>query len=90
MFVAREFLSKDKTIQGHVNKKSESELMSFDQSGKLLGLYDKLIECEIIDRANGGFVGEESKGGAHEVHSTHNTDGSLLFDLAATSIDLQD
>jgi hypothetical protein len=48
MFVAEEFRNTDKNILSHLTKKSKEEVYSYDQSGKLLGLYDKLVECDII------------------------------------------
>lgn len=48
MFVAEEFRNTDKNILSHLTKKSKDEVFSYDQSGKLLGLYDKLVECDII------------------------------------------
>ena len=47
MFVAHEFKT-DKQIMKHLSKKSESELNEYENSGKLNGLYDKLVECEVI------------------------------------------
>jgi len=78
MFVARDFQEKDKSIKGHIGKRSEKELMGYEQSGKLMGLYDKLVECEIIE-----------KGVAEEVKTeSHQAEGSFFFDLASTSIDV--
>jgi hypothetical protein len=56
IFVARDLASKDKSINSYLEKKSAEELESYEQSGKLMGLVDKLIECEIIEKQ-----GEESK-----------------------------
>ena len=50
MFVAAEYAGKDRSVQAHFSKKSEQELLGYENSGKLLGLYEKLVECEIIYR----------------------------------------
>ncbi|TNV71420.1 hypothetical protein FGO68_gene7089 [Halteria grandinella] len=47
MYIARDFIE-DKSVANYIGKKSEKELNSYEQSGKLLGLIDKLTECEII------------------------------------------
>jgi TATA-binding protein-associated factor len=73
MFVAEEFRDKDKNILTHLTKKTKEEVYSYDQSGKLLGLYDKLVECDII-------TAEEAKS------SIANTEDISLGDMAATSL----
>lgn len=64
MFVAREF-KEDKNIQKHLGKKKESELHSYENSGKLIGLFEKLVECEVIESKKGsaenGSKEEEKK-----------------------------
>jgi hypothetical protein len=49
--------------------------MSYENSGKLLGLYDKLVECEIIENV----TKEESKSASHD------GDGGLLFENGQVS-----
>ena len=71
MFVAEEFRNTDKNILSHLTKKTKEEVYSYDQSGKLLGLYDKLVECDIIAAA------EEIKTVAEDIS---------LGDMAAMSI----
>jgi hypothetical protein len=71
MFVAEEFRNTDKNILSHLTKKTKEEVYSYDQSGKLLGLYDKLVECDIIAAA------EEVKTVAEDIS---------LGDMAAMSI----
>jgi hypothetical protein len=51
MYIARDFIE-DKSVANYIGKKSEKELNSYEQSGKLLGLIDKLTECEIIKEEN--------------------------------------
>lgn len=43
--------------------------MAYENSGKLIGLYDKLIECEIIESKKSDGAKEETKG-HHESEST--------------------
>jgi hypothetical protein len=72
MFVAEEFRDKDKNILSHLTKKSKEEVYSYDQSGKLLGLYDKLVECDIIT--------------AEEAKTVSPSDDISLGDMAAMSL----
>jgi len=72
MFVAEEFRDKDKNILTHLTKKSKEEVYSYDQSGKLLGLYDKLVECDIIT--------------AEEAKTVATTEDISLGDMAAMSL----
>ena len=49
-FVAGDLATRDKNISSYLDKKSAEELEGYEQSGKLMGLVDKLVECEIIER----------------------------------------
>eukprot|EP00347_Sterkiella_histriomuscorum_P015404 403357149 len=91
MLVAKEF-KEDKNIQKHFNKKKESELLSYENSGKLIGLYDKLVECEIIETKRHELTKEESKTShSHHAKDTGDSDinASNLFDLATASFSLE-
>ena len=82
MLVAHNFKD-DKNIQKHLTKKKESELMSYENSGKLIGLYDKLVECEIIEIKKTDTAKEETKSSTHHKHGgDQDFNGSSLFDLA--------
>ncbi|CDW76484.1 snf2 chromatin remodeling protein [Stylonychia lemnae] len=90
MFVAKEF-SQDKNIMKHLGKKTEQELLSYENSGKLIGLYDKLVECEIIqEKKTETQTREESKSSHQGVDFESGTNGSMLFDLASTSLSLEE
>lgn len=39
--------------------------MGYENSGKLIGLYDKLVECEIIESKKPELSREESKSHSH-------------------------
>jgi hypothetical protein len=80
MFVVNE-ISKDKNIQKYIKDKSEKELMSYENSGKLLGLYDKLLECEVISKGlDSASSKEESK--MQISNDNDGGNGSLLVDMA--------
>jgi hypothetical protein len=66
MFVVQEF-PKDKTIDKYLSQKSKQDLMHYEHSGKLLALYDKLVECEVIMKVGADATSkEESKMGSSE------------------------
>lgn len=73
MFVAGDLAPRDKSIALHLEKKAGEELEGYEQSGKLMGLVDKLVECEIIER------GEESK---HQPPMTPQDDNLILVDIS--------
>ena len=67
MFVAQDLVDKygDKNIIAHFGKKPEKELLSYEQSGKLMGLVEKLVECEIIPQGAVGADGASESKGEH-------------------------
>lgn len=82
MLVAAQF-SGDKNIQKHFGKKAQRDLEAFENSAKMVGLYDKLVECEIIDKN-----GDKEERKKHEAPSSPQQ-ASLMIDLAQTQIELE-
>ena len=75
MFVAEEL--KDKQITNYLSKKTGEELEGYELSGKLMGLVDKLMECEIIERKEGDSITTTIQ--------DSNNEGLMFVDLATNA-----